>query len=52
MKKKEKGKKKVVKPAKPQPEKINATPEEMVRVLLNTPPKRADEWDFMKEEYK
>ena len=49
MKKKEKGKKKVGKPAKPWPEKINATPEEIVRVL-NTPPKRADEWDFMKEE--
>ena len=49
---KQKAKKKVGRPAKVWPEKIDASPEEIARVLLTTPPKRAHEWDFMKEEEK
>ena len=49
---KQKEKKKVVRPAKIWPEKIDATPEEIARVLLTTPPKRVHEWNFMKEEEK
>ena len=30
------------------PEQINASPEEIARSVINTPPKKASEWDFMK----
>ena len=30
------------------PEQIPDTPENVVRVILNTPPKKRDEWEFIK----
>lgn len=35
----------------PKPKPIEeATPEEMAFALLNTPPKREDEWEYLKDE--
>lgn len=34
---------------KPLPEPIPDTPENIARALVNTPPKREDEWDYLKE---
>ena len=36
-------------PPKPMPEQIPDTPENIMRALLATPPKKAHEWDYMKE---
>ena len=36
-------------PARPMPEQIPDTPENVARALLTTPPKREDEWDYLKE---
>lgn len=30
------------------PEQIDASPEEIARAIINTPPKKTSEWDFMK----
>ena len=30
------------------PEPIDASPEEIARVVMNTPPKREGEWDYQK----
>ena len=35
-------------PARPMPEQIPDTPENVARALLTTPPKRNDEWDYLK----
>ena len=41
------------KPGRPEekvwPEPIDATPEEVARAILNTPPKKAGEWKFLRE---
>ena len=37
-------------PAKTMPEPIPDTPENIMRALLATPPKREDEWEYLKEE--
>ena len=34
---------------KPMPEPIPDTPENIARALLTTPPKKKDEWDYLKE---
>lgn len=34
------------------PEQIDASPEEIARAVINTPPKKASEWDFMKRRAK
>ena len=34
---------------KPMPEPIPDTPENIARALLTTPPKKEDEWDYLKE---
>lgn len=36
-------------PARPMPEPINDTPENIAWAILNTPPKKADEWRYMQE---
>ena len=36
-------------PAKPFPEPIPDTPENIMRALLATPPKKREEWDYLKE---
>ncbi len=36
-------------PARPMPEQISDTPENVARALLSTPPKRDDEWDYLKD---
>ncbi|MCY4393605.1 MAG: hypothetical protein OXC10_00500 [Rhodospirillaceae bacterium] len=33
----------------PMPDPIPDTPENIMRALLETPPKRDDEWDYLKE---
>ena len=33
----------------PMPEKIADTPENVLRALLATPPKKRDDWDYVKE---
>ena len=35
---------------KPMPEPIPDTPENIMRAILNTPPKRDDEWDYLKQD--
>ena len=37
-------------PARKMPELIPDTPENIMRALLNTPPKKRDEWDYLKPE--
>lgn len=34
---------------KPMPEAIPDTPENVMRAILSTPPKREDEWEYLKE---
>ena len=34
---------------KPMPEPIPDTPENIARALLTTPPKKEDEWDYLKD---
>ena len=34
------------------PEQIPDTPENVARALMSTPPKRPDEWDYVKESAK
>ena len=36
-------------PGRPMAEKIPDTPENIMRAILGTPPKKRDEWDFMRE---
>ena len=36
-------------PSKPMPEPIPDTPENIMRALLATPPKKAHEWDYLKK---
>ena len=36
-------------PPRPLPEPIPDTPENIMRALLATPPKKREEWDFMQE---
>ncbi len=36
-------------PEKPLPNPIPDTPENVMRAILNTPPKRDDEWDYLKK---
>ena len=36
-------------PPKPMPEPIPDTPENVARALLSTPPKKRDEWDYLKQ---
>lgn len=44
-------KKRAVRPPWPKPKPVEeATPEEMAFALLNTPPKRDDEWKYLKQE--
>lgn len=47
---KQKAKKKVGRPEKPMPEKIDATADEIITVFLNSPPRRSDQWKFMQKE--
>ena len=35
---------------KPLPEPIDASPEDVMRAILATPPKRDDEWEYLAEE--
>ena len=37
-------------PARPMPEQIPDTPENVAFALMNTPPKKQDEWDYLKEQ--
>ena len=39
----------VGRPAKPMPEAIPDTPENVARALLNTPPPDKDDWEFLRE---
>ena len=36
-------------PVKPMPERIPDTPENVAQALMNTPPKKRDEWDYLKK---
>ncbi len=36
-------------PSKPMPESIPDTPENIMRALIAGPPKKAHEWDYLKE---
>lgn len=36
-------------PPKPMPELIDDSPEHVALAIFNTPPKRADDWKFLKE---
>ncbi len=36
-------------PPRPMPERIPATPEELARVLVTTPPKKDWDWDYPKK---
>ena len=36
-------------PPKPMPEPIDADPEDVARVILNTPPKRHEDWRYVRE---
>ena len=36
-------------PPKPMPELIPDTPENVARAILSTPPKKADEWEYLRE---
>ena len=36
-------------PGRPMPERIPDTPENIIRALLSTPPKKRKEWDFLKQ---
>lgn len=36
-------------PPKPMPEPIDGAPENVAWTILNTPPKRGDQWKFLKE---
>lgn len=45
-----KEKKKVGRPPKPMPEKIDATADDIITVFLNSPPRRSDQWKFMQKE--
>ena len=36
-------------PPKPMPEPIDADPEEVARVLLNAPPRKSDDWDYLRK---
>ncbi len=36
-------------PPKPMPDKIPDTPEDIMRVLVNTKPKKQKEWDYLKK---
>lgn len=46
---KTKEKKKVGRPPKPMPEKIDATAEEIAEVFMKSPPRRMDQWKFLKQ---
>lgn len=37
-------------PPKPMPEQIDASPEEIARVVLKAKPKKTDEWRYLEEE--
>ena len=37
-------------PSRPMPEPIPDTPENVAFALMNTPPKKQDEWDYMKRQ--
>ena len=49
MKKKAKPKRPHGRPPKPMPDRIPDTPENIMRALLATPPKKREEWDYLKE---
>ena len=36
-------------PARPMPSQIPDTPENVARAVLSTPPKKRDEWEFMRK---
>ena len=36
-------------PPKPMPERIDDTPENVMRVLVSTPPKKSTDWDYLKK---
>ena len=38
----------VGRPPNPMPDRIPDTPENIARAVLNTPPKKADEWRYLK----
>ncbi len=40
---------KVGRPARPMPEPIPDTPENVMRAIVNTPPKKAHEWEYMRK---
>ena len=46
-----KSSKRVGRPAKPMPKQIPDTPENVMRALINTPPKKKD-WDYLKKNKK
>ena len=43
-------KRKVGRPPKPMPELIPDTPENIARAILNTPPKKSEEWRYLQDE--
>ena len=44
-----KQKRKVGRPPKPMPERIPDTPENIARALLGTPPKKEEDWRYIKD---
>ena len=44
-----KSSKRVGRPSKPMPEQIPDTPENVMRALINTPPKKKNDWDHLKK---
>lgn len=49
MKKKAKPKRPQGQPPKPMPDRIPDTPENIMRALIAMPPKKPEEWDYLKE---
>ena len=37
-------------PPKPMPEQIPDTPENVAQAILTTPPKKSDEWEYLKDQ--
>lgn len=48
MTEKDKNKRKAGRPPNPMPEQIPDTPENVAKAVLNTPPKKKDEWEYLK----
>ena len=49
MKEKKKKSKSTGRPPKPMPERIDDTPENIMRVLVSTPPKKSTDWDYLRK---